>query len=67
MMPTNHLSKCIPYIVCEVITLHYITLHYITGCAAGAQAPKQTVAHDMRCALMNLSLPMEPLAQQLLQ
>lgn len=35
--------------------------------AKGSPAPKPAPVYDMRCALMNLSLPMEPLALQLLQ
>ncbi|KAL0045379.1 hypothetical protein WJX82_005344 [Trebouxia sp. C0006] len=35
--------------------------------AKGSPAPKVAPVYDMRCALMNLSLPVEPLALQLLQ
>ncbi|DBA75282.1 hypothetical protein WJX77_005189 [Trebouxia sp. C0004] len=35
--------------------------------AKGSPAPKAAPVYDMRCALMNLSLPVEPLALQLLQ
>lgn len=37
------------------------------ACCAGSPAPKAAPVYDMRCALMNLSLPVEPLALQLLQ
>lgn len=35
--------------------------------AKSSPAPKPAPVYDMRCALMNLSLPVEPLASQLLQ
>ncbi|KAL3143466.1 hypothetical protein ABBQ38_002277 [Trebouxia sp. C0009 RCD-2024] len=42
-------------------------LKAISNPARSPQAPKQATVYDVRCALMNLSLPVEPLALQLLQ
>lgn len=58
-------ASCDQVLTCQQMPI--LCPDHCTHVAAGPQAPKQAPVYDMRCALMNLSLPVEPLALQLLQ